>query len=267
MTDEVVLEVRNLTKRFSGLVAVNNLNLKVRKGKIHALIGPNGAGKTTTVNMITGVIPQTEGEIYFQNNNISKLEPYKRAQLGIGRTFQNLKLFSSMTVLENLMVGAQWKTNQNILKYLVNYRNANREEKILQDKACDVLDFIEMYFLKDEIVGNLPYGYQKMCELGRTLMVDPKLILLDEPAAGLNPSERKEFIDIIQKVFDKGVDLFLIEHNMDVIMNLSHDITVLNFGSVIASGNPKEIQENEDVIIAYLGEGYRKSVVAKGGIT
>jgi ABC-type branched-subunit amino acid transport system ATPase component len=265
MSDNVVLEVKNLTKRFSGLVAVNNLNFKVIKGRVHALIGPNGAGKTTTVNMITGVFPQTEGEIYFQGTNISKTEPYRRAQLGIGRTFQNIKLFSSMTVLENLMLGAQSKTNQNILKYLFGIRQANKEEKMLNHKACEILNFIGMYHLKDETVSNLPYGNQKMCELGRTLMGDPSLILLDEPAAGLNPSERREFIDIVQKVFDKGVDLFLIEHNMDVVMNLSHDITVLNFGSMIASGGPKEIQENEDVITAYLGEGYRNRMAAKEG--
>ena len=267
MEENIVLEVKNLTKRFSGLVAVNDLNFRVTKGRVHALIGPNGAGKTTTVNMITGVFPQTEGEIFFQGRNISKTEPYKRAQLGIGRTFQNIKLFSSMTVLENLILGAQWRTNQNIFSYLVNFKNANKEEKMLYDKACEILNFIDMYALKDEIVSNLPYGLQKMCELGRTLMGEPSLILLDEPAAGLNPSERKEFISIVQKVFEQGVDLFLIEHNMDVVMELSHDITVLNFGSKIASGGPKEIQENDDVITAYLGEGYRDRKRMKEGLS
>ena len=257
---EVVLEVRNLVKRFEGLVAVDQLNFKVRKGRIHALIGPNGAGKTTTVNMITGDNPQTEGDVLFYGKSISKLPVYARANLGIGRTFQNIKLFSTMTVLENLLIGGQSKTTKSLLKYLANPRIAQKEEQQLKEKAEGILNFIGMYQYKDELVSNLAYGRQKMTELGRTLMGDPRLILLDEPAAGLNPSERKEFIDIIQKVFDQGVDMFLIEHNMDVVMNLSHDITVLNFGCKIAEGVPKEILENEEVISAYLGEGYRKQM-------
>lgn len=261
---QVVLEVKNLIKRFDGLVAVDNLNFQVKKGRIHALIGPNGAGKTTTVNMITGDNPQTEGDVLFHGKSISKLPVYARAQLGIGRTFQNIKLFSTMTVLENLMIGGQSKTTQNLLQYLANYKLAKAEEKQLKEKAEDVLNFIGMYRYRNELVSNLAYGRQKMTELGRTLMSDPKLILLDEPAAGLNPSERKEFIEIIQKVFEQNVDMFLIEHNMDVVMNLSHDITVLNFGCKIAEGAPKEILENEEVISAYLGEGYRKKMAEEG---
>ena len=193
--------------------------------------------------MITGDGPQTEGEVLFCGQSISKMPIYARAQLGIGRTFQNIKLFSTMTVMENLMMGAQSKTNQNILTWLFNVGKANAEEKTLREKAEEVLNFIGMYRYKDEVVSNLAYGRQKMTELGRTLMTDPKLILLDEPAAGLNPSERKEFIDIIQKVYEKDVDMFLIEHNMDVVMNLSHDITVLNFGCKIASGSPRKFSK------------------------
>ncbi len=257
---QVVLEVKNLVKRFEGLVAVNDLSFKVTKGKFHALIGPNGAGKTTTINMITGDNPQTEGDVLFYGTSISKLPVYARANLGIGRTFQNIKLFSTMTVLENLLMGGQSRTTRSLLRYLADFRTAQREERQLREKAEEILNFIGMYQYKDELVSNLAYGRQKMTELGRTLMGDPKLILLDEPAAGLNPSERKEFIDIIQKVFEQGVDMFLIEHNMDVVMNLSHDITVLNFGCKIAEGAPKEILENEEVISAYLGEGYRKQM-------
>ena len=262
---QVVLEVQNLVKRFDGLVAVDNLNFKVKKGRIHALIGPNGAGKTTTVNMITGDNPQTEGEVLFYGKSISKMPIYERASLGIGRTFQNIKLFSTMTVMENLLIGGQGKTTQNLLKYLANFKLAQREERQLWEKAEEILNFIGMYKYKDEQVSNLAYGRQKMTELGRTLMGDPKLILLDEPAAGLNPSERKEFIDIIQKVFENNVDMFLIEHNMDVVMNLSHDITVLNFGCKIAEGDPKSILENEEVISADLGEGYRKQMKKEAG--
>lgn len=263
--EEVILEVQHLTKRFYGLVAVNDLNFQVKKRRIHALIGPNGAGKTTTVNMITGENPQTAGEVLFMGKSISKEPVYERAVQGIGRTFQNIKLFSSMTVMENLMLGAQAKTNRNILSWLVSIRKAGQEEKMLKEKAEEILNFIGMYQYKDEIVSNLAYGRQKMTELGRTLMTEPKLILLDEPAAGLNPSERKEFINIIQKVYEQEVDMFLIEHNMDVVMNLSHDITVLNFGCKIASGSPREIQQNEEVIKAYLGEGYRRKTEKEAG--
>lgn len=261
---QIVLKVQNLEKRFDGLVAVSQLDFQVKKRRIHALIGPNGAGKTTTVNMITGDNPQTEGDVLFYGKSISKLPVYARAQLGIGRTFQNIKLFSSMTVLENLMLGGQSRMTQSMLRYLADRRKAKEEEKQLKEKAEEILHFVGMYKYKNEIVSNLAYGRQKMTELGRTLMGEPKLILLDEPAAGLNPSERKEFIEIIQKVFEKNVDMFLIEHNMDVVMNLSHDITVLNFGCKIAEGSPKEILENEEVISAYLGEGYRKKMAKEG---
>lgn len=256
--DDIILEVKGLTKKFAGLTAVNNLNFQVRRNLIHALIGPNGAGKTTTVNMITGVHKPTEGDVLFKGQSLLKMEPYQRAQMGIGRTYQNIKLFNTMTTKENLMMGAQAKTGQNVLKYLLNPKKANEEEKMFSEKADEILNFIGMYHLKDTVVSNLPYGRQKMAELGRTLMTEPSLILLDEPAAGLNPTERAEFVDIIQKVYEQGVDMFLIEHNMDVVMNLSHDITVLNFGSLIAFGTPEEIQNNDDVITAYLGEGYRQ---------
>ena len=239
---ETVLEVRNLVKRFSGLVAVSDLSFQVKKRRIHALIGPNGAGKTTTVNMITGDGPQTEGDVLLFGESISRLPVYMRAQRGIGRTFQNIKLFSTMTVLENLMIGAQYNTNQNLLSYLVNVVRSAREERELREKAESILAFIGMSRYRDEVVSNLAYGRQKMTELGRTLMMEPRLILLDEPAAGLNPSERREFIDIIRRVYESGVDIFMIEHNMDVVMNLSHDITVLNFGCKIAEGGPGEIQ-------------------------
>ena len=254
-----------MSVRYGQKTIVDRLSFSVQEGQWLMIVGPNGAGKATTVNMITGDDPQTEGEVLFCGQPISKMPIYSRAQLGIGRTFQNIKLFSTMTVMENLMIGAQSKTNQNILSWLVNFKKANDEEKALKEKAEEILNFIGMYKYKDEAVNNLAYGRQKMTELGRTLMTDPKLILLDEPAAGLNPSERKEFIDIIQKVYEKDVDMFLIEHNMDVVMNLSHDITVLNFGCKIAEGSPKEIQQNEEVITAYLGEGYRQKMAKEAG--
>lgn len=263
--NEVVLEVRHLTKQFFGLTAVNDLNFQVRHNHLHALIGPNGAGKTTTVNMITGTLPVTSGDVLFHGESLLHKESYQRAAVGIGRTFQNIKLFPTMTVLENLLIGAQRHTVQSLIRFLVNPAKAKQEEKFLVEKAEDVLASIGMYELRNEVSSSLPYGRQKMTEFGRTLMTDPTLILLDEPAAGLNPSERKDFINIVQKTFENGIDMLLIEHNMDVVMNLSHDISVLNFGSLIAFGTPEEIQNNDEVITAYLGKGFREQMKMKGG--
>ncbi|WP_444658397.1 ABC transporter ATP-binding protein [Caproiciproducens sp. R2] len=252
-----LLQVSNITKRFQGLVAVNDLSLTMEHRTIHALIGPNGAGKTTTINLITGVTPLTSGEVQLDGKTISGLPTFQVARSGIGRTFQNIKVFPSMTLLENVMVGGHEIAPMGILKGLFNMRGAQKEEKLLKDKAEQILDYIGMYKWKDELMENLPYGRQKISELARALMTGPKLILLDEPAAGLNPSERSELVKVIMKVYEDGTDFFLIEHNMDVIMKISSKITVLNFGSKIAEGTPKEIQNNDEVIKAYLGRKYQ----------
>nr|WP_277138539.1 ABC transporter ATP-binding protein [Anaerotruncus massiliensis (ex Togo et al. 2019)] len=252
-----VLKLEHVTKRFSGLVAVNDLSLEMPKNCIHSLIGPNGTGKTTTVNMITGVLPVSDGTIFYGDTQISGKPVFQIARLGIGRTFQNLKLFSSMSVLENLMIGAHQMTRIGLIQFLVDLRGEKREEKLLIERAEEVLEEIGMADLRHEKVKNLAYGKQKMTELGRALMMKPDLLILDEPAAGLNPSERREFVDILLKTHEKGIDLFLIEHNMDVVMNISTKITVLNFGAKIAEGNPYEIQNNDEVIRAYLGDKYK----------
>ncbi|MGX8710173.1 MAG: ABC transporter ATP-binding protein [bacterium] len=252
-----LLQVSNITKRFQGLVAVNDLSLTMEHRTIHALIGPNGAGKTTTINLITGVTPLTSGEVQLDGKTISGLPTFQVARSGIGRTFQNIKVFPSMTLLENVMVGGHEIAPMGILKGLFNMRGAQKEEKLLKEKAEQILDYIGMYKWKDELMENLPYGRQKISELARALMTGPKLILLDEPAAGLNPSERSELVKVIMKVYEDGTDFFLIEHNMDVIMKISSKITVLNFGSKIAEGTPKEIQNNDEVIKAYLGRKYQ----------
>ena len=252
-----VLEVSNLTKRFEGLIAVKNVSFKVEERRIHSLIGPNGAGKTTTLRMINGTLEPTLGTVKFFGQDITGLPAYKIARMGIGRTFQNIKQFGSLTVLENLMVGAMYKHNKGgVLRMLLNVKETNRLEREVREKAKKTLEDIGMYHLRNEFAGNLAYGRQKMLELGRAMIGDPKLILLDEPAAGLNPSERVEFVQILQHVYESGIDLFMIEHNMDVVMNISHDITVLNFGQKIAEGSPSEIQSNPEVIKAYLGERY-----------
>ena len=253
-----LLQVSNITKQFQGLVAVNDLSLTMEHRTIHALIGPNGAGKTTTINLITGVTPLTSGEVQLDGKTISGLPTFQVARAGIGRTFQNIKVFPSMTLLENVMVGGHEIAPMGIIKGLFDMRGAKKEEKILKEKAEQILDYIGMYKWKDELMENLPYGRQKISELARAMMTGPKLILLDEPAAGLNPSERSELVKVIMKVYEDGTDFFLIEHNMDVIMKISSMITVLNFGSKIAEGTPKEIQSNEEVIKAYLGRKYQK---------
>lgn len=252
-----ILRIEHLTKKFEGLVAVNDLSINVEKRCIHTLIGPNGSGKSTTVNLITGTIPPTDGKIYFKGQEITKEPTFKIAQMGLSRTFQNIKLFSAMSVIDNLMVGAHKNTKQGIINFILNPSVAKKEEKYMLEKAEEMLEFLGLTPYRNEMVGSLPYGIQKMTELGRTLMNDPELILLDEPAAGLNPSERRQFIEYLQKVYESGIDLFLIEHNMDVVLSISHRITVINFGTKIAEGDPQSVINNPEVIKAYLGDKFK----------
>lgn len=260
-----LLKVDHLTKKFGGLTAVNDLSFELEEAGIHALVGPNGSGKTTTINMISGVYPASSGVIEFDGCNISKEKSYKIARLGLHRTYQNIKLYPSMTLLENLLIGGHSDTQNSVFTTLMNPRAYQQEERALKEKGEEMLKFLGLYEKRNVEVGSLPYGNQKITELGIALMSKPKLLLLDEPAAGLNPSERRDFIDLVLKVFDQGVKILMVEHNMDVVMSISKHITVLNFGSKIAEGSPQEIQNNEEVIAAYLGDKFKKSANKKEG--
>lgn len=257
MSDSILL-LNDVTKQFGGLTAVDHVNIDVKRNSVHSLIGPNGAGKTTTVNLITGVLPLTSGEVIFNGEKINGLKTFEIARKGIGRTFQNIKVFQTMTLLENVMVGGQQLTKIGMVRGIFDFGGTAREEKMLKEKAEMLLERLGMYSLRNETMKNLAYGRQKISEIARAMMTDPQMILLDEPAAGLNPSERAELVDVIQRAHNDGYTFFLIEHNMDVVMNLSDDISVLNFGRLIAKGTPEEIRNNDEVIEAYLGSAFVK---------
>lgn len=252
-----ILSLKNITKKFGGLTAVNDLSMEVEEHTIHALIGPNGAGKTTATNMIEGVHAPTSGQIFFKDTEITHKQTHEIARLGIGRTFQNIKLYDTMTALENVMVGGHQLTKLGLTASVFNFPALRREEAMLREKAEELLDYVGLYGIRGELVKNLPYGNRKVLEVARALMTDPELLLLDEPAAGLNPSERASFIELLLKIYEKGITLFFIEHNMDVVMTVSQKITVVNFGAKIAEGTAVEIQNHPEVIKAYLGERYQ----------
>ena len=249
-----ILELKDVTKKFGGLTAVDGVNLKVEENQICALIGPNGAGKTTVFNMITGAYQVTSGDVIFNGKSICGKKPHQIVEKGIARTFQNIRLFKSATVLENVMTGFHCKTKTGMFNVIFNYRKCMQEEAECREKALEILRFLGLEDFQDLEARNIPYGHQRLLEIGRALATSPKLLLLDEPAAGMNSQEKKELVNTIRKIRDTyHLAVLLVEHDMELVMGISENITVINFGRPIACGTAEEIQNNNDVIEAYLG--------------
>lgn len=271
-----VLELKDITMQFGGVIAVNNLSMEVNEGEIVSLIGPNGAGKTTVFNVVTGVYEPSNGEVWFNDKleiadkprgkmkklyagenkgvykkHISKT-PDKITKLGVARTFQNIRLFKSMTVFENVLVAKHMTRKSNV--FTATFRVNAKEEKKMREDALELLKIVGLDGVKDELATSLPYGKQRRLEIARALATEPKLLLLDEPAAGMNPQETDELTDFIHEIREKfNITILLIEHHMNLVMDISDRIYVVDFGKLIASGTPDEIQKDQKVIDAYLG--------------
>ena len=250
-----VLEIRNLTKKFGGLTAVDDLSFGIEEKEIYGLIGPNGAGKTTVFNLVTAIITPTAGEIIFYGESLVGKGSFQIARAGITRTFQNIRLFKEMTVYENVLPACHLNTDYKIHDSLIHTPRFRRGEKQIREEARLLLERMGLYNRKDEIAMNLPYGDQRRLEIARAVALHPRLLLLDEPAAGMNPDETMSLVETIRGIRDDfDLTVLLIEHHMDLVMNICERIMVINFGKEIAEGSAEEIQKNPEVIEAYLGK-------------
>lgn len=249
-----MLEVKDLSRSFGGLQAVNRVSFAVKGGTIKALIGPNGAGKTTLFNLISGFIKPDTGSIIFDNRQIYGLKPYQVAERGLARTFQHIKLFPKMTALENIMVGRHIHSKAEFVSGMLGLPWTRREEKAIREKSLEIMNFLAISELAEMEATSLAYGQQRIVEFARALACEPKLIMLDEPAAGLNMRETSEIAMLITRIRDKGITVLIVEHDMSLVMNISDEIIVLSYGQKIADDIPLSIQKNRDVIRIYLGE-------------
>ena len=253
-----ILEILSLTKNFGGVVALNEVDLKVMPGQITSLIGPNGAGKTTLFNCLTGLISLTTGRIQFQQTDMSGMAAHRITSSGIARTFQNIRLFSEMTVLDNVKIGLHTQSKGYLWSAISRNLDYKKEEEQVTTSAYQLLEFVNLAQFSHQQANNLSYGDQRRLEIARALATEPKLLLLDEPAAGMNPKETNELIHLIHNIKSRGITIFLIEHDMKLVMQISEWITVLDYGEKISQGSPDVVQSDPLVISAYLGQSLDK---------